>query len=789
LEIKDMKLTYSWLKDFLETDATPAEIATTLTAIGLEIESLRSLGAGLESFTVAEILATSPHPDAEKLQICHVLTHSGERQIVCGAPNARAGIKVILADIGDIIPTNGMQIKAAKIRGVESNGMLCSARELGIGTEDNGIMELPAATPVAAKAVDVLGLNDTLFDVSITPNRGDCLGVYGVARDLAAAGMGTLKSPSFSTLSSLAEAAVALTLTTSDCPHFVAYRLDGVTNGESPEWLKARLTSVGLRPISALVDITNYFTLTYGRPLHVYDAVKLRGGITVRASAQGESFAALNDKTYTLPSGLCVIADGASVLGIGGVMGGSASGCNATTTSVILESAWFDPLAIARAGRATMIDSDARYRFERGIDPAGTVPYAAAAAQMILELCGGQVTGRSEAGAAVTLSRTIAFSKNAVSLRTGMEVTEEKQRHILTALGCVIDAAWNVLTPNWRPDIEGAADLTEEIARIVGYDILPSTPLPLPETFALAQSSLADKARERLLARGLDEVVHFAFTSEVNAKAFQTDAPLIQVANPISSELSVMRPHLLADILPAVKRNHDRGMRNLALTEIGAVFFGLDPNLQPMRVSGIRTGESALHWQTKPQAVTLYDVKADLYTLLEALDISPASLMLSSDVPAWYHPNKAGRISLGPKVTLGYFGELHPAILRSFGIDIPVMAFECWLDAIPTKQKPKRPEAFRLNEYQASRRDFAFVVDTKTPAGAVRDAIAKSDKSLIQDVTLFDVYEGEHIQTGKKSLAFAVTLQARDRTLTEEELTATSQAIIAAAAGKGAVLR
>ena len=382
-----MKLTYSWLKEFLDTQASPEMIATTLTAIGLEIESVRSLGAGLESFTIAEIMETSPHPDAEKLRVCRVLTHTGERQIVCGAPNARAGIKVILADIGDMIPTNGMQIKAAKIRGVESNGMLCSARELGIGTDDNGIMELPAATPVGAKAVDVLGLNDTLFDISITPNRGDCLGVVGIARDLAAAGLGTLKLPSIHDTTHPNNDAIALTLTTPDCPHFVVYRLDGVINGESPQWLQARLTSVGLRSISTLVDITNYFTLTYGRPLHVYDAEKLTGGITVRLSHESESFAALNDKNYTLPVGLCVIADDAGVLGIGGVMGGSASGCTATTTSVILEAAWFDPLAIARAGRATMIDSDARYRFERGVDPAGTAPYAAAAAQMILELC------------------------------------------------------------------------------------------------------------------------------------------------------------------------------------------------------------------------------------------------------------------------------------------------------------------------------------------------------------------------------------------------------------------
>ena len=784
-----MKFTQSWLKEHLLTDASADIIAETLTRIGIEVESLEPLGAGLASFTVAEILETSPHPDAEKLRVCQVDTHSGVRQIVCGAPNARTGIKVILADIGDIIPANGMVIKAAKIRGVESNGMLCSATELGIGSDDSGIMELPLTTPTGSKAVAALGLDDTLFDVSITPNRGDCLGVYGLARDLAAAGLGTLIQPVRPPLKTDGLKNFPVTLLTPDCRHFIGYRIDGVVNAPSPAWLVRLLESVGLRSISALVDITNYFTITYGRPLHVYDADTLHGGITVRGSSDGELFEALNDKTYRLAEGLCVIADDENVLGLGGIMGGKPSGCTLTTRSVLLEAAWFEPVAIAHAGRATHIDSDARYRFERGVDPEGTALYAVMAAQMILDLCGGSMTAYGEAGAPPVISRTIPFNPDSVRLRTGMEAGEGEQRKLLQAIGCVISQDWQVTTPSWRPDMEGSADVCEEIARLKGYDTLPEVSLPLPHRFALTSATAQEKALNALLERGMDEVVHFAFTSKTYAEAFQTGKPLIEVANPISADLNVMRPHLLVDLLGAVNRNLARGASHLSFMEAGAVFFGLNPEDQPVRIAGIRTGSSPMHWQQKSGQPTIYDVKSDVEAVLEALSINVDSLMLSREVPEWYHPGKAGRLSLGPKNTLAYFGEIHPAILRIFDIQQPVMGFECWLDALTAKQKQKRAEAFRINEFQASRRDFAFVVDATAAAGEIVSAVAKADKALIKNVVLFDVYEGAHLPAGKKSLAFAVTLQADDRTLTDEELNAVSSAIIKAAQGKGATLR
>ncbi len=782
-----MKFTLSWLKEFLDTDASVEQIADSLTAIGLEIEDVSETGAGLKSFTVAHILAAEKHPNADKLQVCKVATHTGERQIVCGAPNARAGIKVILADIGDVIPTNGMKIKPSKIRDVESAGMLCSARELGLGEDHAGIMELPEAATIGDKVVNVLGLNDTLFDIAITPNRGDCLGVYGVARDLAAAGLGTLKGydvPADATQ----EPALALTLDTKDCQHFVAYKITDVNNAESPDWLKQRLTSIGLRPISALVDITNYFTMTYGRPLHVYDADKLDGGITVRAARKGEKLDALNDKSYDLPEGICVIADDASALGIGGIVGGVPSGCTETTTNVILEAAWFDPIAIANAGRALQIDSDARYRFERSVDPEGTAPYATMAAQMIVELCGGAIVGMSEAGAAPNLSRTIAYSPDYTEQRSGLAVEEAQQRDILEKLGCVIDAGWNITTPNWRPDIEGKADIVEEVIRIVGYDAIPDAPLPYAVP-ALQALSAEDKLRPQLAARGLDEVTHFAFTSEAHAKAFQGDAKLVTVANPISIDLNTMRPHLYADLLPAVARNQARDHKNLALYEIGSVFYGLTPDVQPLRAAAIRAGETPLHWHHKPRAFDVFDAKADLFAMLEALGVSTASLMISRDVPDYYHPGKSARVSLGPKNTLGYFGELHPAILRTFDVDAPVVASECWLNAVPNKQKATQRKSLQVNEFQASRRDFAFIANEDVSAGELEAVIAKADKQLIQDVALFDVYAGKHMEEGKKSLAYAVTIRAKDRTLSEDDITKTSDAIIAAAAKKGATLR
>ena len=780
-----MKFTVSWLREFLDFDASIDTLSHTLTAIGLEVDEVTYLSDGLESFTVAHIQSTAPHPDADKLQICTVHTHTGIRQIVCGAPNARANINVILADIGDVIPTNSMKIKPAKIRGIESAGMLCSARELGLGEDHDGIMELPQDAQVGAKAIDVLHLNDTLIDIAITPNRGDCLGVYGIARDLAAAGLGTLKQLKQVSYENVPNA-LNVTLKTDKCAHFVAYEIDGVTNGESPKWLQQHLHSIGLNSISALVDITNYFTHAYGRPLHVYDKNNISGSLIIRDSVSNERLKTLDGKEHILPDNVCVIADEKNIVAIGGIIGGEASGCKKNTVSVILESAWFDPVAIAQAGRALHIDSDARYRFERTVDAAMTEPYAAMAAQMIVQLCGGTVTARTVASTAPDLTRNITYHPDIMLKRTGMDVAADKQRHILEKLGCTISDTWNITTPSYRPDIEGTEDITEEVLRIAGYDNLEETPLPAAP---LKKRTLTPQQRMRhvLSARGLDEVVHFAFTSETYAKAFATD--VIRLSNPISNELDTMRPHLFADMLPALKRNHDRDYTDLAYFEVGAIFQGVTAEMQPVRTAALRSGGTSLHWRAKPESYTIYDAKADLFACLQACDINTDNLMISRDVPSYYHPGRSARVSLGPKNILGYFGELHPALLRVFDISVPVMASECWLDALPNKQKTASKKALQKNIFQSSRKDFAFVMDKEIDAKKVRDAILKADKKLIRGVTLFDMYDGEHIEAGKKSLAFAITLQADGRTLHDDDMTSVSEAVVAAAHKTGAILR
>ncbi|TAE82161.1 MAG: phenylalanine--tRNA ligase subunit beta [Alphaproteobacteria bacterium] len=786
-----MKFTLSWLHEFLDTSLNARDIAAKLTHLGLEIESVHFMSAGLESFTVAHILSTAPHPNADKLRVCQVQTHHGVRQIVCGAPNARPDIKVILADIGDVIPTSGLKIKASKIRDVESNGMLCSARELGIGTDDDGIMELDASLDVGVKAIDALGLNDVLFDVSITPNRGDCLSVMGIARDLAAAGCGTLKA-----LPPLAALELPhgreVTLASDVCPHFILYEIADVVNGTSPAWLRSRLESVGMRSISTLVDITNYFMLAYGRPLHVYDAHKVAGSFSLRSAHRDEPFTGLNGTNYALAEGTCVIADMHGACAVGGIIGGNASGCSESTTHVLLEAAWFDPIAIAGAGRTLNIDTDARYRFERTVDPSTTEPFARRAAEMIVALCGGRITARTCAGEAPNLTRTIAYDPTFMMQRTGMMVEEARQETILTALGCTITkehALWHVSTPSHRPDMEGKEDITEEIARMVGYEHLPCTPLP-PARLHVRSPSLTDKARSVMIARGLDEAVHFAFTSEANASLFTDDAAsLVRVRNPISSELSVMRPHLFADLLPAVARNHDYGRTNLALGEIGTVFFGCTPADQPLRACGVRTGTTGMHWRDQ-RSYDAYDAKADLLHLLEGLGLSSAGVMVdTTNIPPYYHPSQAVRVSLGYKITLGFAGALHPATLRAFGLTHPVMGWECWLNHVATSLKPKKYTAFVPCAYQASVRDFAFVMDASVAAGELRKLILKANKQFIRDVTIFDVYEGKNVEAGKKSVAFSVTLQAHDRTLAQEDIMAVSNDIITSLHTVGAVLR
>ncbi len=789
-----MKFTLSWLKEFLDTTASVEEISETLTAIGLEVESVENRGEALKSFTVAEILAAEKHPDADKLQVCTVRTHDGERQIVCGAPNARAGIKVALADIGVTIPRDGFTIKKAQIRGVESSGMLCSADELGLGEDSAGIIELPEEATVGDSIVKDLGLDDVLFDIAITPNRGDCLGVYGIARDLAAAGLGRLKVDNIEPVAGTGPAGRKIQLKTDDCKMFVGRLIKGVKNEESPTWLKRRLESVGLRPISALVDITNYMTMAYGRPLHVYDADKLHGDIIVRDSVDGEAIEGLNDKSYTLPAGLCVIADEQEALGLGGVVGGVPSGVTEATKNVFLEAAWFEPVAIARTGRALSVDSDARYRFERTVDPEFVIPGAELATRMIISLCGGEASELEIAGSAPDLTRSIAFDPHYVAELGGITVSDEEASDALEALGCTIEMqgdAWQVTTPGFRPDIEGRADLVEEILRLRSYDAIPE--VPLPEGRGAAHGSgeydRALAVKRALAVRGLQECYHFAFNARAEAELFTDDADaLIPIINPISTDLDTMRPRLLAGLLGALRRNDDRGIEQIALCEVGVVFDGMDANSQPLHAACVRVGTGAQHWSAKPHSWDVYDIKADLEAALAATGFS-GKAQVSAGAAPWYHPGKSGQVKLGKQV-LGQFGALHPAVLRVLDIEQEVLAFELNLDAVPKARQKATRKALRLSDFQESKRDFAFVIDASVEAEALLGAVRGAEKQLLRDVTLFDVYAGKGVPEGKKSLAVSVTLQADNRTLSEEDLKRVSDAIITAAQTKcGAELR
>ncbi len=793
-----MKFPLSLLKRFLITDALLDDIAAKLTAIGLEVESIEDKSESLKAFVVAEIIEATKHPQADKLQVCKVRAAQGELQIVCGAPNARAGIKVALANIGSIIPTNGMEIKKANVRSVESQGMLCSARELGLGDDHAGIIELPTDAKIGVSIVEVLGLGDPVIDLNVTANRGDCMGVLGVARDLAAAGMGALKPPCVPPLYPPPQAGganprpISITIEDTDgCYAFLGRVIKGVKNGPSPDWMQKILTAAGMRPISTLVDITNYFSLAFGRPLHVYDLAKLDGGIVVRKGKDGEKLEALNEKSYTLRATDCVIADGKKALGLGGIMGGSFSGVTETTKDVLLEIALFNPLAIAQSGRELQIESDARQRFERGVD-AGFLEIAdARATEMILELCGGEASETLLAGKIPAAVAPIAFDAKAVNALGGTNIAETKQKEILTALGFTF-AGNNVNVPTWRHDVSQPADLAEEVLRIVGYDLIPT--VSLPKRADVSRPALTDQqtrvcaVRRTLSSRGLHETYGWGFVSEKQAASFGGQAPALKLVNPISEELSVMRPSLLPHLIAALNANTARGNDTLGLFEVGATFENVTPTGQHTIAAGVRIGlKSELHWHDKGNT-DVFDVKADVAAALAAAGVDISKCQIERTAPAWYHPGKSGVVKLGPKNTLAVFGELHPAVLKQLDCDVPVLAFEIMLDAIPAAKTAKR-KALKTSDFQPVRRDFAFVVDAKTPAADLIKAVSGAEKALTRDVTIFDVYEGKGVAEGKKSIALAVTLQADDRTLVDAEIEKTAQAVIAAATKVGATLR
>ena len=783
-----MKFTLSWLHDHLDTDATLEAIVETLTLIGLEVEEVEDPAARLSGFEVAEIIATEPHPDADKLQICTVQSGDGTQKLVCGAPNARAGLRGILAKQGAVIPANGMVLAKAKIRGVESNGMMCSAAELQLSDDHEGIIELDEAFEIGTPAAQALGQTDPMIEIAITPNRPDCLGVRGIARDLAAAGLGTLKDDPVAPVKPQGSDTPEIGVSGDVCPVFAGRLISGVQNQPSPAWLQQRLRAIGLNPINALVDITNYISYDRGRPLHVYDADKLTGKIDARQAQAGESFVALDEETYDLHPDDCVIADAAGVLGLAGVMGGLASGSSLETVNVLVESAWFEPVAIAMAGRRHYIESDARYRFERGVDRASVGVGIELATQMIVEICGGTAHQTVTAGSPETDTKQIDFAPSKVQALTGLALEEADMIGILAALGFQVKSGttWTIGVPSWRPDIEGQADIVEEITRIYGLDNVPAQALPMRHDVTRPTLTVGQRRvhliRRALAGRGLVEAVTWSFIGAEDAALFEV-ADGLELANPISSDLSHMRPSLLPGLLSAAARNVDRGFADLALFEIGHEFLAPTPGSQRQAASGVRRGFAApRRWQGAPQEVDGFGARADAEAALAACGVDAASLQILPPVSPWYHPGRSGVLARNPKQPLAAFGEVHPAVLKHFDLAGPVVAFEVWPEVVPMPKKQGRHArpALDLSNLQPVRRDFAFVVDAATAASVLVGAARGADKKLISEVRVFDVFHGGNLADYEKSVGLEVTLQPVEATLTDAEIEAVAEKITAA---------
>jgi phenylalanyl-tRNA synthetase beta chain len=805
-----MKFTLSWLEEHLETSASLDEIVSALTRIGLEVEGVEDKAKALAPYRIASVLSAEQHPNADRLRVCTVDLGDGAEpiQVVCGAPNARAGMKSVFAPPGTYIPGKDITLGVGVIRGVESAGMLCSEAELELSEDHDGIIDLPQDAPVGQAYAAYAGLDDPVIEINLTPNRGDCTSVRGIARDLAAAGLGALKPERRPPVEGSGETPVKVIRDLPGeehlCPAFALRLVRGVRNGPSPAWMQRRLKAIGLRPINALVDITNYVTFDRGRPLHVFDADKVKGDLVVRKARAGETILALDGRTYALDPHHVIIADDNGPESIGGIMGGEHSGCDETTTNVLIESALWDPLNIAQTGRRLGIVTDARYRFERGVDPNETLPGLDLATRLVLDICGGEPTRRTLAGEIPDTSRIIAFPWSETKRLSGLDVPQAEAKAILIDLGFQISGsgeAVKVLPPSWRPDIEGKADLVEEIVRIAGLDRVAATPLPRLGGVAkpvLTPIQKRTRAAKRLLAsRGLLEAVTWSFIAKQEAILFGGGDPSLELANPIASDLSDMRPSLLPGLVKAAQRNSDRGFGDVALFEVGQCFHADTPEGQTMRAAALRRGTARLegvgrHWDGGARAVDVFDAKADALALLAALGLPVGSLQIVQGGPDWMHPGRSGKIQLGPKAVFGYFGELHPSVLKALDAKGPLVAFEITLDALPLpKAKPTKVKPpLALSGYQPLARDFAFVVDSGVEAAAIVRAAQSAERALIVDVAVFDVYEGDRIEAGKKSVAIAVTLQPREKTLTDAEIEAISQRIVNEVVKKtGATLR
>jgi phenylalanyl-tRNA synthetase beta chain len=802
-----MKFTLSWLKEHLDTDEPLQKLADKLTMIGLEVEHIDDKAKALKPFTIARVISAEQHPNADRLRVCMVETGDGGApvQVVCGAPNARTGLVSVFSPPGTFIPGKNITLGVGTIRGVESRGMLCSAAELQISEDHDGIIELPADAPVGTAYADWAGLGDPVLEINLTPNRQDCTGVHGIARDLAAADMGKFKDPGIKQVKGEFPCPVKVTVEdTALCPGFALRLVRGVKNGASPEWLQKRLTSIGLRPINALVDITNFMTYDRARPLHVFDAAKVKGNLVVRRGRDGETLLALDGRTYTLDSAVCVIADEHGVESLAGIMGGEASGCSEATTDVLIESALWNEINIAQTGRKLGINSDARYRFERGVDPEFMVPGLEMATKLVMDLCGGTPSEIVTVGKTHADDRVIDFPLTEVKRLAGIDVPLVEMRRILGHLGFMMAGtgpAVKVAVPSWRSDVHGKADIVEEIIRIVGVDKVPMTPFErgdAPRKPVLTPIQLRTRrAKRALAARGLVEAVTWSFVSKPQAELFGGGQAELVLANPIAADLSDMRPSLLPGLIAAAQANADRGFPDLALFEVGQIFKGDRPEQQLIAASGIRRGVASAtgigrHWSGSAIADAL-DAKADAFAVLAAAGAPMQALQIgAAPNVGWLHPGRSGTIQIGPQNILGTFGELHPRILEALGADGPLMAFEVILDRIPdAKQKPTRAKpTLELSAFQPVSRDFAFIVDRAVKAGDIVRAAQGVDKKLITAVTVFDVYEGKGIDEAKKSIAIAVTIQPREKTLTDQEIDAVAAKIVAEVTKKtGGVLR
>lgn len=796
-----MKFPLSWLKDYLATSASLDEILNYMLKAGLEVEEVVNPAEDLKPFTVCKVTAAEPHPDADKLRVCTVDTVDGEKQIVCGAPNARAGMTAIYAPLGAYIPGLDFSLdkKARKIRGVESYGMMCSTKELMAGEDHDGIADLDAAIPLGTPAAEALGLNDPVIDFEVTPNRPDWLGVKGIARDLAAAGAGAFIDDPVRKVSGSYECPINIEVEDPQaCPVFAGALIRGVKDGPSPDWLQARLTAIGITPKSLLVDVTNYISIDRARPLHAYDGAKLRGTIRARLGKDSEHCNALDGKTYQINSEMCVIADESGVIGLGGVMGGESTAVSEATTDVFIESAWFDPLRTARTGRTTGIISDARYRFERGVDPQSCVEGVHLALRLITEYGGGTASTVTVAGEVPRRDDPVEFFKRDVARLTGLDIKPAAMKKMIKSLGFTIEdtgETWLLKVPSWRFDVTQSADLVEEIARLEGFDALPTTSLPpLESANRVVTTPVQDRirtARRTLASRGFLETVTWSFMPKPFADLFGGGAAALTVANPVASELNQMRPSILANLALALQRGADHGERDLRLFEAGPIYLGDGPKDQRSVVAALVRPVTDRHWHSS-DAYDAYAAKADLDAVLNAVGQPASRFQIGEPRQPHWHPGQAASLKLGPKVTVAHFGALHPRVLKALNVDGPVFGFELNLNALPqmkaktTKTKP----VFEKADLTPVRRDFAFIVATDIAAGTIVKAAQGADKALVAAVDVFDVYQGQGIDPDQKSIAIEVTLQPRGETLKDQDIDAISQKIIAAVAKTtGGVLR